>query len=153
VVITSAIVVVPVLLMDPNAFVEQVIKFPAGLGQAGSPAASPLPGHLIAELGPVGHIVAIGLLVLAACGIATWLVLRPPRSAADAMSRIAIGLGAAIMLAPATRWGYLIYPIAFLGAMIGFSAATAPSDPTADAHAHGGTPVGPAESVANRDSY
>jgi hypothetical protein len=100
----------------------------------------------------VGHAFAIGLLVLAACGIAMWLVLRPPRSAADVMSRIAIGLGAAIMLAPATRWGYLIYPIAFLGAMIGFSAATTPSDPTAGAHAHGGSPVGPTESVANPDT-
>ncbi len=152
-VITSAIVVVPVLLVDRNAFVEQVIKFPAGLGQARSPAESPLPGHLIAELGPVGHAVAIGLLVLAACGIATWLVLRPPQSAADAMSRIAIGLGTAIMLAPATRWGYLIYPIVLLGAMIGFSAATTPSDPTADAHAHGGSPAGPTESVTNPDTY
>lgn len=153
VVITSAVVVLPVLLVDPGAFVEQVIKFPAGLGQARSPAESPLPGHLIASSGPVGHAVAIGLLVLAACAIATWLVLRPPRSAADATFRIAIGLGAAIMLAPATRWGYLIYPIAFLGAMIGFSASTASSDPTADTHAHGGTPVGPAESATNPDAY
>jgi hypothetical protein len=153
VVITGAVVVVPVFLVDPSAFVEQVIKFPAGLGQARSPAASPLPGHLIAELGPAGHAVAIGLLVLAACGIATWLVRRPPRDAADAMSRIAIGLGAAIVLAPASRWGYLIYPIAFLGAMIGFSAATAQSDPTAGAHAHRGFPVGPTESVANPDTH
>jgi glycosyl transferase family 87 len=150
---TTAVVVLPVLLVDPNAFVEQVIKFPAGLGRARSPAASPLPGHLIASAGPVGHAIAIGLLGLAACVIAAWLVLRPPRNAADAMTRIATALAGAILLAPASRWGYLIYPIAMLGAMIVFRASTTPIDPTAEPHAHGGTPVGPTESAANPDAY
>lgn len=127
VITTSVIVVVPVLLVDPAAFVEHVIHFPAGLGQAKSPAESPLPGHLIAELGPAGHAVAIALLAIAACAITAWVLLRPPRTAADVMLRIATGLGAAIILAPATRWGYLVYPVAMLGAMIGFESATSSS--------------------------
>jgi len=112
---------VPVLLVDPAAFVEHVILYPAGLGQAGSPAESPLPGHLIASLGPVGHAVSLALLAVAACGIIAWLIVRPPRDPAGATLRIATSLGAAIILAPATRWGYLVYPLALLGAMIGFA--------------------------------
>jgi hypothetical protein len=149
----TAVLVLPVLVVDPNAFVEHVIKFPAGLGQAKSPAASPFPGHLIAATGPVGHAVAIGLLGFAACAIAVWLVIRPPRTTADAALRIAAATAGAIMLAPASRWGYLIYPIAMLGAMIAVNSTTTPIDPTAEPHAHGGTPAGPTESAANPDTY
>ena len=123
-----ALVTVPVLVRDPASFVEHVIKFPAGLGKATSPAASPLPGHLIAMTGPVGHTIAIVLLAIAAVTITTWLVLRPPRTASDAMLRIATGLGTAIMLAPATRWGYLVYPLAMIGAVLGFRATESGSD-------------------------
>jgi hypothetical protein len=98
-----------------------VILYPAGLGEAGSPAASPLPGHLIAQLGPVGHAASLVLLAAAACAITVWLVVRPPRDPADVMLRLATGLGAAIILAPATRWGYLVYPLAMTGAMLAFS--------------------------------
>jgi hypothetical protein len=118
----GAVIVVPVLLVDPGSFVENAILYPAGLGKAGSPAESPLPGHLIAQLGPVGHAAALALLAFAACVIAVWLVIRPPRDPADVMFRTATSLGTAILLAPATRWGYLVYPLAFAGAMIGFSA-------------------------------
>jgi len=124
VIITSAVLVLPVLLVDPAAFVEHVVLYPAGLGEAGSPAASPLPGHLIAQLGPVGHAASLALLAAAACAIAVWLVVRPPRDAADVMLRTATGLGTAIILAPATRWGYLVYPLAMTGAMLAFSMTT-----------------------------
>ena len=39
-----AVLNIPVLLVDPSAFVEHVIRFPSGLGAVTSPAASPLPG-------------------------------------------------------------------------------------------------------------
>lgn len=118
----TAAIVLPVLVSNPSMFVEHVIKFPAGLGRAQSPAASPLPGHLIAMTGPVGHAVALVLLATAAVAIAGWVLRRPPRTAADATLRIAVGLGAAIALAPATRFGYLVYPVALLGVMLGFRA-------------------------------
>jgi hypothetical protein len=124
VITTSAVLVLPVLLVDPAAFVEHVVLYPAGLGEAGSPAASPLPGHLIAQLGPVGHAASLALLGAAACAITAWLVVRPPRDLADVMLRTATGLGAAIVLAPATRFGYLVYPLALAGAMLAFSATT-----------------------------
>ncbi|OLR93968.1 glycosyltransferase 87 family protein [Actinokineospora bangkokensis] len=114
---TTALVV-PVLLVDPGAFVEHVLKFPVGLGRSGSPASSPFPGHLLAGTGPAGHALAMVLLLAAAAAIAAWLVVRPPRTAADAVGRTATGLGAAILLAPATRWGYLVYPVALIGAAL-----------------------------------
>jgi hypothetical protein len=123
VVLTSAVLVLPVLLVDPASFVEHVILYPAGLGKAGSPAASPLPGHLIAQLGPVGHAASLALLAAAACAITVWLVVRPPRDPAGVMLRTAVGLGTAIVLAPATRFGYLVYPLAMAGAMLAFSAS------------------------------
>lgn len=137
---TTAVLTVPVLLVDPSSFVEHVIMFPAGLGEAGSPAASPLPGYLIAQLGPVGHAAALALLALAACAIVTWLFVRPPRDAAAVTQRIAVSLGAAICLAPATRWGYLVYPLALAGAMIGFAAGESAVDGSADQTR---TPAGP----------
>jgi hypothetical protein len=128
----TAVLTVPVLLVDPASFVEHVIMFPAGLGEAGSPAASPLPGYLIAQLGPVGHAAALALLALAACAIVTWLFVRPPRDAAAVTQRIAVSLGTAICLAPATRWGYLVYPLALAGAMIGFAAGERTVDGSTD---------------------
>ena len=40
-----------------------------------------------------------------------WLIVRPPRDARAAAWRLAIGLTAMFTLAPATRWGYFVYPI------------------------------------------
>ena len=62
---------------------------------------------------PGGRAVAAALLAAAALGLAVWLVRRPPRDAAQAALVCATGLLAAILLIPATRFGYLLYPIAF----------------------------------------
>jgi hypothetical protein len=136
----SVVLNVPVLLVDPKAFIEHVIQFPTGLGAVTSPAASPLPGHLIAIAGPVGRTIAFVLLGAAALAITAWLVRRPPATGSDALLRTAVGLGAAILLSPATRYGYLVYPLVLLGAMLVFRkaesqvesvATVAPPAPTA----------------------
>jgi hypothetical protein len=116
----SVILHVPVLLVDPSALVEHMIRFPLGLGVVVSPAASPLPGHLIAGLGPVGTAASFVLLGAAAVAIAIWLVRRPPVTGSDALLRTAVGLGTLTLLAPATRYGYLLYPLVLLGAMLVF---------------------------------
>ncbi|WP_285486831.1 glycosyltransferase 87 family protein [Amycolatopsis taiwanensis] len=120
-----ALVNVPVLLVDPPAFVEHVIRFPAGLGAVASPAASPLPGHLIASTGAAGRVAAFVLLGAAALAIMVWLLRRPPITGSDAMLRIAVGLGSFTLLTPATRFGYLVYPLVLLGAMLCFGRAEA----------------------------
>ncbi|GAA4631511.1 glycosyltransferase 87 family protein [Actinoallomurus vinaceus] len=96
--------------LDPSGFATNVVLFPMGLTPATSPAASPLPGHLLAGLGPAGHAAAVTLLVLAAVAVGVSLVLRPPPDVRAAARRAALGLALAVCLLPATRWGYLLYP-------------------------------------------
>jgi hypothetical protein len=104
--------------VNPDAFVDNVIRFPANLAEVRSPAGSPLPGHLLEETGPAGHAVVLVLMGLAAAGMLWWLLARPPRTTAEILLRVGAGLGIAMMLMPATRWGYLIYPVALLGAAL-----------------------------------
>jgi hypothetical protein len=103
----------PVALVNAGAMVENVVAFPFGRGLVTSPAASPLPGHLIATALPGGRTIALGLLVTAGAAVAVWLLKRPPRTAAAAALVCAAGLLVAILLMPATRFGYLLYPLSF----------------------------------------
>ncbi|MEW1672618.1 glycosyltransferase 87 family protein [Streptomyces noursei] len=109
--LTVLTAVVPFLLTAPRAFVENVLAFPLGLGSATSPAASPLPGWLLATYVPGGAIIAMVLLAVAAIGVAGSLAIRPPRTVRAAADRLAIGLALAMALMPATRFGYLVYPL------------------------------------------
>ncbi len=101
----------PAALRHPASLLENTVAYPLGLTAAKSPAQSPLPGHLLATLGPAGH--AAALVLLAAAGLATVasLAVSPPASPAAAARRLAIGLTALFLLSPATRFGYFIYPI------------------------------------------
>jgi 4-amino-4-deoxy-L-arabinose transferase-like glycosyltransferase len=109
-----AAVVAPVAAIWPSALVDNTILFPLGLAGARSAAASPLPGHVIADTGHTGHLIAVGLLVLAGAAIAASLVVRPPRTVPSAVWRLVIGLTLMFVLAPATRFGYFIYPLCLL---------------------------------------
>jgi hypothetical protein len=102
---------VPVLLRDPWAMVENVVAFPFGHGLVSSPAASPLPGHLIALRAPG---VATALLVLAMVAVLGYLAVRPPRTTAEAALVAGLALLAAMLLLPSSRFGYLLYPAALL---------------------------------------
>jgi hypothetical protein len=102
----------PAALRHPASILQNTVAYPLGLTSAKSPAASPLPGHLLATLGSGGHLAALVLLAAAGLAIVASLVLSPPATAAAAARRIAIGLSALFLLSPATRFGYFIYPIA-----------------------------------------
>jgi hypothetical protein len=108
------LVLIPPLLVNSDAFVENVIRFPLGHGIVQSPAQSPFPGYLISTGVPGGRYIAAALLVAVAAAIAVVLVRRPPRTAATAALFCGYGLLAAILLMPTTRFGYLLYPIALL---------------------------------------
>ena len=101
----------PVLITQPAAVVSNTILFPLGLTKIKSPAASFLPGHLIAEAWGPGHLVAIGLVLLAGLGVAASLVLRPPRYERAAGWRLVTGLVLMFAFAPASRFGYAVYPL------------------------------------------
>jgi hypothetical protein len=101
----------PVLITQPAAVVSNTILFPLGLTKIKSPAASFLPGHLIAEAWGPGHLVAIALVLLAGLGVAASLALRPPQDELAAGWRLVIGLVLMFAFAPASRFGYAVYPL------------------------------------------
>ncbi len=111
-VIAVAVVAVCVgpFLAHPKALVVNTIEFPLGLDKIHSAAASPLPGHLISDLGHAGHTAVIVALVLAGVGVAATLITRPPRSMPRAAFLLAWAMSLMFVLAPSTRFGYFIYP-------------------------------------------
>ncbi len=113
-----AVALAPAALVDPYAFLQNTVLFPLGLTAHKTPAASPLPGHLLAMTGMAGHWAAVGLLVAAGLGFAVSLIVRPPADARAAAWRLALGLAVMFTLAPATRWGYYVYPIGLVGWML-----------------------------------
>lgn len=108
--------VVAVFLVPASAsgLLVHDVRFPAGLEPVPSPAASPFPGHLLAEHVPGGRVLAVLLLAVAAAAVLVLLVRRPPRTEAAAAHCCALGLALATVLAPATRAGYLVYPLALV---------------------------------------
>ncbi|WP_208900003.1 glycosyltransferase 87 family protein [Streptomyces incarnatus] len=110
----AVLAVVPVALAFSDAFYRNVVLYPFGLGPTASSAQSPLLGHLIAVLVPHGDAVTMALIALSAAGVGLSLLIRPPSSAVAGADRLALGLILAIVLSPATRIGYAIYPIVLL---------------------------------------
>jgi phosphatidylinositol alpha-1,6-mannosyltransferase len=104
----------PGALAKPAVFVQNIVLYPLGLTRHVTPAASPLPGHLLAATGTAGHWAAICLLCAAGLAVAAWVIVRRPAVARDAAWRLAVGLCVVFVLAPATRWGYFAYPLGLL---------------------------------------
>ncbi len=104
----------PALILNTPAFVENVLRFPTGHGLVTSPAASPLIAYQIAKSVPSGRYIALALLVATGFVIAAYLASHPPRDMGTVAWVCAIGLLAAILLLPSTRFGYLLYPVAFV---------------------------------------
>ncbi|WP_107475476.1 glycosyltransferase 87 family protein [Streptomyces sp. Sge12] len=107
----TALLVLPGALLQPVELWRQVFAFPTGRAAVPTPASSPLPGHLLAELGPWGWYLTVGLLVVAGLAVALSLFARPPRTVVAAADRLALGLTLAFLLAPAGRFGYLALPV------------------------------------------
>ena len=142
---TAAVLVVamaPALLTKPSGFFQNTVAFPLGATRQHTPAASPLPGHLLAGTGSAGHAAAIGLLIAAGLAVAVSLVVRPPADTRAATWRLAIGLALVFALAPAARFGYFAYP----GALLGWLAITGRS--RAGAETGTATAVAAAEATA-----
>jgi hypothetical protein len=137
----------PVALAHPWAFMQNTVLFPLGLSKYKTPAASPLPGHLLASTGMAGHWAAVALLIAAGLGFAVSLVVRPPANARAAAWRLAIGLAVMFTLAPATRWGYFVYPLGLAGWLLltrPEAEATAPPGPGVTIPAQAGKHTVPA---------
>ena len=114
---TAMAVAAPGALLEPGTVAQNAVLFPLGLTRHRTPAASPLPGHLLATAGPAGSWTDYALLAIATLAAGGWLALRPPRTARAGAVRLAVVLAAVFTLAPATRWGYYGYPLALFGWM------------------------------------
>jgi hypothetical protein len=113
-VLVAGPVVTPFVFENAHTFVVNVILFPLGLSGVTSPAASPLPGHLLVSAIPALHR-ALPLALAAGGGaVVLWrLVRRTPSTAAEVCSLAGWIMLGAILFAPATRIGYLLYPLNF----------------------------------------
>jgi hypothetical protein len=98
-----------------NALIRDSVLFPLGLTRYKTPAESLLPGHLLTALGTAGHVISVGLLLVAVLGIGVSLVVRPPRDIPAAARRLAIGLALMFLLGPQVRFGYFLYPLGLVG--------------------------------------
>jgi len=106
--------ILPTFVGNPAAFIDNVVRFPLGLAGITSPAASPLLGHAIVSWFPGIHrLFTAG--VAAAGGLILLFVLirHTPRTPADLSRLIGWVMAIAIVVAPATRIGYLLYPVDF----------------------------------------
>ena len=103
------------IVVGPRRFLANVVLFPLGISGVESPAGSALPGHIFVSIVPSMHrifpVVAavIGLMVLV-----VYLRRRPPLGAVAVARLAGWVLFIAILLAPATRVGYLMYPLNLL---------------------------------------
>jgi hypothetical protein len=96
--------------VHPRSLVENTILFPLGLAHVTSEAVSPLPGHLIAQTGHLGHTIVVAALIAVGLAVAASLVFRPPRTVPRAVVLLAAAMTIMFVLAPSTRFGYFIYP-------------------------------------------
>ena len=104
----------PFAVTKPGSLVKNTILFPLGLASVKSQADSPLLGHLISDTGHLGHSIVVALLIASGVGIAISLVVRPPKDVPAGIIRLVIGLSLMFILAPSTRFGYFIYPLALV---------------------------------------
>jgi hypothetical protein len=106
--------VLPTAAENLSAFIDNVVRFPLGLAGVRSPAGSPLIGHVVVSVFPGIHraftaTVAVGGVL----ALAYVLVRHRPRTPAALARLMAWVMTVAILLAPATRVGYLLYPVDF----------------------------------------
>jgi hypothetical protein len=126
-----ALLAAPAALATPDAIKQNLIDYPLGASKYKTVAASPLPGHLIAGLGPAGKLTVDVLMVLAVLAFVGWLIARPPRDERDAAVRLAVGYAVMFTLDPSTRFGYFAYPLALIG-WLALSRLLQPEDNTAE---------------------
>jgi len=101
-------------IQGPWAFFDNVVLFPLGLSGVTSPAASPLPGHLIVSAFPFLHrVLPVVVGTVGGLLLAWYLYKRPPQTAAQVCKVAGVVMAVITLFAPATRIGYLLYPINF----------------------------------------
>jgi len=107
-------VVAPFAASEARAFFDNVILFPLGLSGVASPAASNLPGHvLVTELPWLHAALPVVVALVGMTLVVQRLWRRPPTSPSEVAALAGWVMLVAIVFAPATRVGYLLYPVDF----------------------------------------
>jgi hypothetical protein len=108
------VTVTPFVLHAPGAFISNVFAFPLGLAGVASPAASALPGHILATWWhPFQHILAPATFVVGGYFVATYMKRHWPLSLTQLLAVLSVTMVVLICVASATRIGYVIYPLNF----------------------------------------
>jgi hypothetical protein len=108
-------VVLPFLLWRPGAFIEDVIEFPIGLGRQRSAAETPTVGSWLVRTFPSARVLLTAILVAAIVSVLVVMLLRPGvRTPSGAARSAGLVFVVALVLAPAGRIGYLVYPLNLL---------------------------------------
>ena len=108
-------VVAPFTVWDPGGLVRSVVLFPLGLGSEPTVARGLTLGQLVAGPFPGAKTAIAVVLAIALLTAGVLLaVRRPSASVATALSHAGALLAMAVVLAPAGRLGYLIYPVNLL---------------------------------------
>jgi hypothetical protein len=109
-----AVTVVPFAVSSPFAFLANVVEFPLGLAHVASPAASPLPGHLLTNVWPhLGHLLTPLTLLVGGYFASRYTRRHWPLSLAQLLGIMSVFSAVLICAASATRVGYVIYPLNF----------------------------------------
>lgn len=106
----------PVLSTDFDGFMENVVRYTTGSAELTSVAGAPTPGHLLTLIPTVGDTLAQLLLLGAVTAILVLVLVHPPADAAEALVYAGWCLLAAMLVMPASRIGYIIYPITLIAA-------------------------------------
>ncbi len=106
------VTVVPFVVRSPWAFMSNVFAFPLGLAGIASPAASPLPGHILTTLwSPLGHVLAPVTLLVGGYYGARYVRRHRPLELSQLLGLLSVTFAVMICVASATRIGYVIYPL------------------------------------------
>ena len=106
--------VVPFVIRSPWAFMSNVFEFPLGLAGVNSPAASPLPGHILTTLwSPLGHVLAPVTFVIGGYFATKYVQRSWPITLSKMLGLMSVSFAVMMCVASATRIGYLIYPLNF----------------------------------------
>ena len=106
--------ILPTYINNSSAFIDNVVRFPLGLAGITSPASSPLLGHAIVSWFPHIHrLFTVGVAGVGAVVLLIVLIRHTPRTAGQLSRLLGWAMLIAILVAPATRIGYLLYPVDF----------------------------------------
>ena len=106
--------ILPFAIKAPHAFFANVFAFPLGLSGVTSPAASALPGHILASWWhPSRHILPAGTLLVGGYFAAKYLKTHWPLTLSKMLALLSACFFVLMCVSSTTRFGYIIYPLNF----------------------------------------